>query len=129
MSSVMPRAIHGVNTAAMSVAGCVREMAGKCVIPRDRQESPSGAQMATNPRIMYWRGDSLSCGMSVWMIANTIQIQFEGGATATALDERDANIGYAPAPTGAGGSDCWLRATLTILLRCARSFKNALAST
>ena len=33
-------------------------------------------------------------------------------------------LDYAPAPTGAGGSACWLRATFTILLRCARSFRN-----
>src|SRR5579862_1361101 len=35
---------------------------------------------------------------------------------------------YAPALTGAGGFDCPLRASFTILLRCERSLRKALAS-
>ena len=55
----MPRATQGVKTAAMSVAGCASEIAGRLFMPRERQVSPSGAQIATVARIKYWRGDKV----------------------------------------------------------------------
>jgi hypothetical protein len=56
----MPKAIQGVKTAAISETGWAREIGGRLVIPRERQESPRGALTATSNRIMYCHGDSLA---------------------------------------------------------------------
>src|ERR1700692_907528 len=55
----MPAAIHGVKTAAISSPGWVRLIAGRGFIPRDRQVSPRGAQIATRASTPYWLSLSL----------------------------------------------------------------------
>ncbi len=52
----MPAAIHGVKTAEMRSSGWDRVMGGSGFMPRERQVSPRGAQMATRNRMKYWLG-------------------------------------------------------------------------
>lgn len=61
----MPAAIQGVKTAETRALGCARAIGGTRVMPRERHESPIGAQIETRPRIMYWRGESESWDMGI----------------------------------------------------------------
>jgi hypothetical protein len=42
---------------------------------------------------MYWRGESLACGITIWMILAVLPMQFEGGRLRAALGRVKPRIG------------------------------------
>ena len=83
-------------------------MAGRLVMPRERQVSPSGAQRATSPRIMYCRGEKSVMSHRVVRTCPWTQAPRIRGRTLIAHARRMGyallSRCYAPALAGAGGS-------------------------
>jgi hypothetical protein len=42
---------------------------------------------------MYWRGESLACGITFWMILAVLPMQLEGGRRRAALVQNGFRIG------------------------------------